>query len=155
MKAMLALLVLTFVPRSYGESIKDDVDKYDASVVSANTHFADGRVDFSNSQFKDAKLEYVEGKQAVETAKRLEKDIRAYLDGHSEEPQLIEIKTHVDERSKELAQIDANLEVLDEDLVSKSLKKETKKHLIVPVGEGGGSKTAIKPQKDTQNIYAP
>jgi hypothetical protein len=54
-------------------------------------------------------------------------------------------------------QIDANLEVLDKDLVSESLPKVTKEHLIVPGRkEVGGSKTANHPlEKETQSVDAP
>jgi hypothetical protein len=137
MKAILALLIFMLVSRSYAGSIKDDLDHYDDSVISANTHYKNGKAAFENSQIKDANVEYVKGNQAIETAKRQEEDIRAYLIAHPEESESEAIRRHVDERHVELGEIDANLEVLEKDLTAMQIRISQQK---------------ISPAKDPSNI---
>jgi hypothetical protein len=158
-KAILALLVLTLAPRSYGDSIKDDVAQYDASVVSASTHFKNGITDFNKSRFKLAEVEYSNGKKAIETAKQQERDIRAYLSAHPKEPQSDAIQQDVDGRSKEIIQIDANLDSLEQRVIS----ERSKHHLIVqpdkgssprgqPLGNGGSQAIEAKPSPGELHI---
>jgi hypothetical protein len=131
------LLSLLLALPGYGGSIEDDINQYYTIIVSAKTHYKEGKAAFDMQRPIDAALAIGGGEEAVQIAKKQEQILRNYLDAHHDETGYTERTKDLTDYAGSLTKIAESLEALKKSLPSFS----TASYSDFPNWGGSGSWT--------------